>query len=238
MSEAAMDEAGDVREAWGRVTAWLERNDPEVHVALGGPGSPAAIDEAELRMGLKLPEEMRRWLLTNDIDAGRQPDGASCLVALGCETPALPGGRLLLGLKDVERVYLGRMGLEATQPSPDPDYPFWRREWVPIAAESDGLYGTFLDTRNGTIGTWADARDPEEGVYASLFAFFQAMADRLEGVPSGDRRGPGESAGPRTPDPRPEDEPIRRWARTHGYLVNDRGRIPSTIREAYEASQR
>ncbi|MER7842279.1 histone-like nucleoid-structuring protein Lsr2 [Streptomyces sp. NPDC096040] len=37
---------------------------------------------------------------------------------------------------------------------------------------------------------------------------------------------------------RPEDEPIRLWARTNGYLVNDCGRIPATIREAYEASQR
>lgn len=129
-----MDAAGDEREAWGRVTAWLERNDPEVLTALGGPGSRSAIDEAEGRMGLKLPEEMRRWLLTNDVDAGRRPDGAPCPVAPGCEIPALPGGHLLLGLKGIERVYLGRMGLEEMQPSPDPDYPFWRREWVPIAA--------------------------------------------------------------------------------------------------------
>ncbi|MBW8798691.1 MAG: Lsr2 family protein [Streptomyces sp.] len=124
------------------------------------------------------------------------------------------------------------------QPSPDPEFPFWRREWVPIAAERDGLYGTFLDTRSGTVGTWADAHDPEEGVYASLFAFFQETADRLEGVSSGDWSGPGRSAGPRGLDPRPEDEPIRRWARANGYLVNDRGRVPAAVREAYEMSRR
>ncbi|MFE2683486.1 histone-like nucleoid-structuring protein Lsr2 [Streptomyces mirabilis] len=124
------------------------------------------------------------------------------------------------------------------QPSADLDCPFWRREWVPIAAERDGLYGTFLDTLNGTIGTWAEAHGPEEGVYASLFAFFQEAADRLEGVSSGDWRGPGKSAGPRKLDPRPDDEPIRLWARTNGYLANDRGRIPASIREAYDASQR
>ncbi|WP_240361195.1 MULTISPECIES: histone-like nucleoid-structuring protein Lsr2 [unclassified Streptomyces] len=238
MSETPMHEAGDVREAWGRVTAWLERNDPEALAALGGPGSHAAISEAELHMGLKLPGEMWQWLLANDIDAGRQPDGQSCLVALGCEVAALPGGHLLLGLTDIQRVYLSQMGLEEMQPSADLDYPFWRREWVPIAAERDGLYGTFLDTLNGTIGTWAEAYGPEEGVYASLFAFFQEAADRLEGVSSGDWRGPGKSAGPRKLDPRPEDEPIRLWARTNGYLVNDRGRIPAAIREAYEASRR
>ncbi|WP_413252886.1 histone-like nucleoid-structuring protein Lsr2 [Streptomyces brevispora] len=237
MSETPTHEAGDVREAWGRVTAWLERNDPEALAALGGPGSDAAIGEAELRMGLKLPGEMRQWLLANDIDANGQPDGQSCLVALGCEVD-IPGGRLLLGLTDIQRVYLSRMGLEEMRPSADLDHPFWRREWVPIAAERDGLYGTFLDTLNGTIGTWAEAYGPEEGVYASLFAFFQEAADRLEGASSGDWRGPGKSAGPRELDPRPEGEPIRLWARANGYLVNDRGRIPAEIREAYEMSQR
>ncbi|MFG2135061.1 histone-like nucleoid-structuring protein Lsr2 [Streptomyces sp. NPDC048751] len=238
MSEIPMDEAGDVREAWGRVTAWLERHDPEVFAALGGPGSQAAIRQAELRMGLELPREMRQWLLANDIDAGRQPDVHACLVALGCDI-ALPGGHLLLGLTDIQRVYRSQMALEETQPSADPDHPLWRREWVPIAAERDGLYGTFLDTLNGTVGTWAEAHGPEEGVYASLFAFFQEAADRLEGVSSGDWRGPGRPVRSRGLDaPRAEDEPIRLWARTNGYPVSDRGRIPAAIREAYEMSRR
>jgi cell wall assembly regulator SMI1 len=237
MSGTSMHETGDVREAWGRVTAWLERNDPETLATLGRPGSHAAIREAELRMGLDLPREMRQWLLASDIDAGRQPDGQSCLVALGCEID-IPGGHLLLGLTDIQRVYLSRMGLEEMEPSADPDHPFWRREWVPIAAERDGLYGTFLDTLSGTIGSWDEAYGPEEGAYASLFAFFQETADRLEGVSTGDWRGPGRTARPRRLESRPEDEQIRLWARANGYLVNDRGRIPASIREAYEVSQR
>ncbi|MCM2422775.1 histone-like nucleoid-structuring protein Lsr2 [Streptomyces sp. RKAG293] len=237
MSGASMHETGDVREAWGRITAWLERNDPEALATLGRPGSHAAIREAELRMGLDLPREMRQWLLANDIDAGRHPDDQSSLVALGCEID-IPGGHLLLGLTDIQRVYLSRMSLEEMEPSADPDHPFWRREWVPIAAERDGLYGTFLDTLSGTIGSWDEACGPEEGAYASLFAFFQETADRLEGVSTGDWRGPGRTARPRRLDPRPEDESIRLWARANGYLVNDRGRIPTSIREAYEVSQR
>jgi cell wall assembly regulator SMI1 len=232
-----MHETGDVREAWGRITAWLERNDPETLAGLGRPGSDAAIREAELRMGLDLPREMRQWLLANDIDAGRQPDGQSCLVALGCEID-IPGGHLLLGLTDIQRVYLSRVGLEEMEPSADPDHPFWRREWVPIAAERDGLYGTFLDTLSGTIGSWDEAYGPTEGAYASLFAFFQETADRLDGVSTGDWRGPGRTARPRRLDPRPEDEPIRLWACVNGYLVNDCGRIPASIREAHEVSQR
>ncbi|WP_405987686.1 histone-like nucleoid-structuring protein Lsr2 [Streptomyces sp. NBC_00872] len=48
------------------------------------------------------------------------------------------------------------------------------------------------------------------------------MADHLEGVSPHDRG--------------PEGEEIRLWARANGYLVNDKGRIPASIREAYEAS--
>ncbi|WP_277351002.1 MULTISPECIES: histone-like nucleoid-structuring protein Lsr2 [Streptomyces] len=60
------------------------------------------------------------------------------------------------------------------------------------------------------------------------------MADQLEGVSSGAWGGPGRVRGR---DPRPEDEPVRVWARANGYPVNDRGRVPAAIREAYEASR-
>ncbi|MER7581910.1 histone-like nucleoid-structuring protein Lsr2 [Kitasatospora sp. NPDC097691] len=233
-----MNETGDVRQAWARVTAWLERNDPRVFASLGGPGSQEAIGRAELCMGLELPEQVRQWLLANDVDATGRPDAPNCLVEQGCAVP-VPGGCLLLGLGDIQRVYLHRLDVERMEPSEVPDCPSWRPEWVPIAADRDGLHGTFLDTVEGTVGRWAEASVPEEGVYASLSAFFQAAADLLEGVSTGDWRGPGTPVRPREPDePRPEDEPIRRWARTNGLSVNDRGRIPSSIREAYEVSRR
>ncbi|MEU3729738.1 histone-like nucleoid-structuring protein Lsr2 [Streptomyces sp. NPDC033538] len=33
-----------------------------------------------------------------------------------------------------------------------------------------------------------------------------------------------------------QGEAIRLWARANGYLLNDRGRVPASIRDAYEAS--
>ncbi|SEC22515.1 Lsr2 protein [Streptomyces sp. 2131.1] len=57
------------------------------------------------------------------------------------------------------------------------------------------------------------------------------------GVSTGDWGGPGRSSRPGRSVARPGDEPIRLWARAHGHLVNDRGRIPAAIRAAYEASQ-
>ncbi|MFJ6618034.1 histone-like nucleoid-structuring protein Lsr2 [Kitasatospora sp. NPDC091335] len=58
------------------------------------------------------------------------------------------------------------------------------------------------------------------------------MADRLEGVSSGDWTG----SAARRRDPRPQDEPVRRWARANGFGVSERGRVPSALREACEAS--
>ncbi|MYS38783.1 Lsr2 protein [Streptomyces sp. KhCrAH-43] len=33
------------------------------------------------------------------------------------------------------------------------------------------------------------------------------------------------------------DDAVRAWARDNGYLVNDQGRIPAAIREAYAKKQ-
>ncbi|WP_240797869.1 histone-like nucleoid-structuring protein Lsr2 [Streptomyces sp. F001] len=120
--------------------------------------------------------------------------------------------------------------MEEMEPSEDPDYPSWRREWVPISSESDGFHGKFLNTRTGSIGSWAEGSSPKEGEHTSLFAFFQDVADQLEGGNA------SKTAGGHMRDHSPEDEAIRLWARANGYLVNDRGRIPAPVREAYEAS--
>lgn len=184
-------------------------------------------------MGLELPEQLRQWLLAHDVEAGRQTRTGSDLVALGCPGVILSGG-LLLGLMDVERVYHHRMAMEEAAPSGDPDHPSWRREWVPIVSERDGTHGKFVNTATGTVGSWSEGSSPEDGEFASLFAFFEHVADQLEGVSSGDRGGLGRAPGPA---PRPEDDSVRLWARANGYLVNDRGRIPAAIREAYEASR-
>lgn len=225
--------APDARQAWGRVAAWLEHHAPDAFAAFGSPGSQAAVREAELRMGLELPEQLRQWLLTHDIEAGRQPHTGSALVALGCPG-VIPSGGLLLGLMDVERVYLHKMAVEEMGPSGDADHPSWLREWVPVVSERDGAYGRFVNTATGTVGSWSEGSPPEDGEFASLSAFFEQVADRLEEVSSGDRNGLGRAPGPA---PRPADDPVRLWARANGYLVNDRGRIPAAIREAYEASR-
>ncbi|TXS19874.1 hypothetical protein EAO71_33540 [Streptomyces sp. ms191] len=105
---------------------------------------------------------------------------------------------------------------------------------MPIAAERDGFHGWFVDTRTGSIGSWREGSFPEEGRFASLSAFFQEVADHLEGV----RRGHAlRTAGGRARDAGPGIDAIRAWARVNGYVVNDRGRVPAAVREAFESSR-
>jgi hypothetical protein len=60
---------------------------------------------------------------------------------------------------------------------------------------------------------------------------FTTSARRQGGRPQVSTRG-GRSTGP----DRAQLEAIRRWARDNGYAVNDRGRIKSSIVEAFEAA--
>lgn len=62
----------------------------------------------------------------------------------------------------------------------------------------------------------------------ALAPFIQAAS---KGSPSR-RRGKGSRGGSRS-----DSAAIREWARANGHDVPDRGRVPSAIREAYEAAQ-
>ncbi|AUY47849.1 histone-like nucleoid-structuring protein Lsr2 [Streptomyces sp. CB01881] len=64
-------------------------------------------------------------------------------------------------------------------------------------------------------------------------------APGVPGAPSA-LGGPGSGATADGPGPGtagPEGETLHDWARAHGIAVNDRGRIPSHIRDAYEQAQ-
>jgi hypothetical protein len=70
-----------------------------------------------------------------------------------------------------------------------------------------------------------------------------ANADKLRGVlaeyveagrRTGGRASRGRGRAPRSSAGSADTAKIRSWAKENGYEVNDRGRVPATIREAYE----
>ena len=71
------------------------------------------------------------------------------------------------------------------------------------------------------------------------FAPFVGAARRADGGGRGGRRGSGRGAPAvaRPSSDRERTQAIREWARENGHKVSDRGRIPSSVIEAYEQRQ-
>ncbi|RSM88239.1 hypothetical protein DMH25_41215 [Streptomyces sp. WAC 01325] len=64
---------------------------------------------------------------------------------------------------------------------------------------------------------------------------FEALAPFIDKGRKTGRAGGGRQAR-KVPADGPSAEELRAWARKHDYQVNDRGRVPSAIREAYLAT--
>ncbi|GAA3044746.1 Lsr2 family protein [Kitasatospora albolonga] len=66
-----------------------------------------------------------------------------------------------------------------------------------------------------------------------LLAPYVDKGRKQSGRLAGGRRSAGRSTG-RPAAGAPDTAKIRAWAKENGYEVNDRGRVPSNVREAYE----
>ncbi|MFF3407501.1 Lsr2 family protein [Streptomyces sp. NPDC002742] len=74
-----------------------------------------------------------------------------------------------------------------------------------------------------------DLNDKNAAKLRKLLAPYVEAGRKLSGKASGGARGRGGPAKTNGED----TVAIRAWARENGYDVNDRGRVPATIREAY-----
>ncbi|MFC0673874.1 histone-like nucleoid-structuring protein Lsr2 [Brachybacterium hainanense] len=111
-----------------------------------------------------------------------------------------------------------------------------RRTTVELVDDLDGTPAT------ETVMFSLDGVGYEIDLSASNAAAMRAgMASWLSGarrVPARALRERGEEPAPTDPSRRGRRDPeqlraIRRWARSHGYEVGDRGRIPQTVEDAY-----
>ncbi|MEX0151015.1 histone-like nucleoid-structuring protein Lsr2 [Microbacterium sp. LMI1-1-1.1] len=109
-----------------------------------------------------------------------------------------------------------------------------------IAHLVDDLDGTVLDEGEGTQMTFSiDGRDYEidlsrrnaDKFYRALTPFVDAARPARSAAPSG-RSGTREPRGSSGLDL----GAVREWARAQGMTVNDRGRLPATVIEAYSAA--
>ncbi|MGW4893000.1 histone-like nucleoid-structuring protein Lsr2 [Kitasatospora sp. NPDC004240] len=72
--------------------------------------------------------------------------------------------------------------------------------------------------------------DKLRGLLAPYVEKGRKQSGRLAGARRSGRGGSPRPSGGAAPD----TAKVRAWAKENGYEVNDRGRVPSTVREAYE----
>lgn len=163
-----------VVESWSRVMNLLREYAPADHADLPGPATERMLAAAEERTGLSLPQELRAWLLQNNLDLPEDEvdDDVAC-----CGYAGFPDeGSFFLGIRAMERFYANH---------PLSGGGEWREEWIPFKSDQDGWMGQFIDARDGRIGRWFVGAPTVTGEYASLADYFDSVAEMLTRIGAG-----------------------------------------------------
>ncbi|MFF9854137.1 SMI1/KNR4 family protein [Streptomyces litmocidini] len=163
-----------VVESWARVMNLLREYAPADHADLPGPATEQMIAAAEERMGISLPQDLRAWLLLNNLDLPEEDvdDDVACCGYVGFPDE----GVFFLGIRAMERLYAYH---------PLSGGGEWREEWIPFQSDWDGWTGQFIDARDGRIGRWFVGEPTVTGEYASLADYFDSVAEMLTRIGAG-----------------------------------------------------
>ncbi len=161
-----------VRSSWGRIDGWLREHAPATYENLAGPADPAAIESAQVELGLRFPVDLTDSLLCHDgllswdkVLPGPPPQSVAQIVA---------HGRMRREIDEDE---------DLGDPSDPGAEPWWHPLWIPWA-QSDGN-AQVIDMREGPqqgrLGTAChdDTGHFDDG-WPSLGAYLAEVADVLD----------------------------------------------------------
>ncbi|WP_328945697.1 SMI1/KNR4 family protein [Streptomyces sp. NBC_00250] len=173
-----------VVESWSRVMSLLRECAPADHADLPGPATEQMIAAAEERMGISFPQDLRAWLLLNNLDLPEEDfdDDVAC-----CGFDGFPDeGIFFLGIRAMEKLHANRYMPGGFDPPDQPENPFWRNEWIPFLSSQDGWRGKFIDARDGRVGRWFVGAPTVTGEYESMAQYFDSVAEILTSIADGD----------------------------------------------------
>ncbi|WP_327121839.1 SMI1/KNR4 family protein [Streptomyces sp. NBC_01341] len=162
----------------------LREHAPADYADLPGPAAESTLESAERRMNISLPQELRAWLLLNNLD----PDEEDFDEDVACSGfPGFPDeSHFFLGIRSMEQLYGNHAMPGGINPPDQRENPFWRNEWVPFLSDQDGWAGNFVDVRDGRVGSWRVGEITSTGEYESLADFFDSVAHTLTKIAAGD----------------------------------------------------
>jgi len=102
-----------------------------------------------------------------------------------------------------------------------------------------GLEAVDVKTHEFAIDGTTYEIDLSDETFAKLCSDLADYTTNARKVPAGSRRSPGRpitASGAKTKADKEQNKAVRDWARTNGYSIADRGRIPLPVQAAYHAN--
>ncbi|WP_406124662.1 SMI1/KNR4 family protein [Streptomyces canus] len=173
---------------WSRISRWLTENTPAHADALNPPTTDEQIAEAESKMGLSLPSELRQLLMVNNGSTAKQRSltGNTRYDARGGgDYSPFPSDFAFCDVKLICSLYTGNRKASIAMREPGSRYEYWKEGWIPVFRKKGVHCGLFLDVSGGQDPAPMYAYEEEsfpEPAFPSLADYLSTVADALEGI--------------------------------------------------------
>lgn len=175
-------------EAWARFTQWLSEYAPVHADALNPPATEEQIEQAESRMGVSLPLELRQILMINNGTTARNRtlSGNSFYDARGGgDYSPFPSYNVFNDVELTCSLYTGNRTASVSMQEPGSRYEYWKQGWIPAFTTKEGHSGLFLDCSAGAdpapVYAYGEDSFPDLA-FSSLAEYLSAVGNALEGI--------------------------------------------------------
>ena len=175
-------------EAWSRIARWLTANTPAHADALNPPATEGQIAEAESKMGVHLPAELRQLLMVNNGSTAKHrslTENSFYDTRGGGDYSPFPSDFAFCDVERICSLYTANRKASISMQEPGSRYEYWKEGWIPVFRKKDVHCGLFLDVSGGQDSAPMYAYEEEsfpEPSFPSLADYLSTVADALEGV--------------------------------------------------------
>ncbi|QIQ02629.1 SMI1/KNR4 family protein [Streptomyces liangshanensis] len=177
-------------EAWSRVTRWMNENTPDHADALNDPATDEQIAQAEEKMGVRLPVELKQLLKVNNGSTAKQRSIAGNErydIRGGGDYSPFPFDYAFCDVELICSLYTTNRKASIDLQEPGSRYEYWKEGWIPVFRTKEEHSGLFLDVSGlsgqdpAPVYEYGEESFPDLA-FPSLADYLSTMADALEGI--------------------------------------------------------